>query len=104
MIDRAAQRDPLVPWGLLTVQNDSHQRLVVAVQDFPQCKGLRRGFWEQAEEHGDGVVRRQTLRMDEPAPSEFTFIYTYKPLHTESGACELMHSDGSVWCDTRATC
>ncbi len=104
MIHRAAQfkvsvissfRENRTHGVLLTVQNDSHQRLVVAVQDFPQCKGLLRSFRQQAEEHGDGVVRRQTLRMDEPAPSEFRFIRecetkgpcTLSPMHVNGPEC-----------------
>lgn len=54
------------PGILLTVQDDAHQGLVVLVEDLPQCKGLFGGFRQQAEQHGDGVIGGQALRVDKP--------------------------------------
>lgn len=60
----------------LTVQDDSHQRLVVLVEDLPEGEGLRRCVGQQSEQQADGVVRGQPFRMDEP-------VSTNSSLHTQ---------------------
>lgn len=50
----------------LTVQDDSHQRLVVLVEDLPQGEGLGRRVGQQSEEQADGVVGGKSFRMDVP--------------------------------------
>lgn len=51
----------------LTVQDDSHQRLVVLVEDLPEGEGLLRSVGQQSEQQSDGVVGGQPFRMHEPA-------------------------------------
>lgn len=59
---------PLV--SKLTVQDDSGQRIVVLVENLPECKGLLRCIGQQPEQQRDGVVRGQPLRMDEPVSQD----------------------------------
>lgn len=51
---------------LLTVQDDPNQRLVVLVEDLPECKGLLGRVGQQSEQQSDGVVGGQPLRVDVP--------------------------------------
>lgn len=48
---------------ILTVQDESHQGFIGFIENFPQCKGLLRSIWQDAEQHRHGVVRRESLRV-----------------------------------------
>lgn len=48
---------------ILTVQDETHQGFIGFIENFPQCKGLLRSFWQDAEQHWHSVVRRESLRV-----------------------------------------
>lgn len=52
---------------LLTVEQDSHLGLEMAVGELPESKGLPGRALQQAEAHADGVLRWEARRVDVPA-------------------------------------
>lgn len=60
----------------LTVQDDSHQRLVVLVEDLPEGEGLLRSVGQQPEQQGDGVVRGQPFRVEVPVSHNTNILWS----------------------------